>query len=95
MHNLATELLEDIFELACTDGGYTGCSLSLVSKHIRALSRLNRFHSISLVSGTAQQLARFLNCFDAECEAARAQNGGRTPLVRHLCIAAADTWIGP
>lgn len=90
MRDLAAELLEDIFALACTDGGYTGCSLSLVSKYIQAASRSTRFHSISLVSGTAQQLAKFLQCFDAACAVTRAQNGGRTPCIRHLCITAAE-----
>ncbi|KAI0750710.1 hypothetical protein C8Q80DRAFT_1268027 [Daedaleopsis nitida] len=90
IHDLATELLENIFALACTDGGYTGCSLSLVSKDIRVTSRPTRFFSISLVSETAQPLAKFLRCFDAECAATRAHDGGRTPLIRHLCIAAAE-----
>ncbi|KAH9854442.1 hypothetical protein C2E23DRAFT_818711, partial [Lenzites betulinus] len=29
---LPLETLEHIFELACVDGGYTGCSLSLTSR---------------------------------------------------------------
>ena len=37
-----------IFTLACTDGGRTGCALSLVSRQIRGTSSLVRFHTISL-----------------------------------------------
>ncbi|KAI0751187.1 hypothetical protein C8Q80DRAFT_1155986 [Daedaleopsis nitida] len=90
MHDLAAELLEQIYTLACTDGGYTGCSLSLVSKHVREASRSARFHSISLTSGIARQLDVFLQCFYKERSAAAEHEGERTPIVRHLCIAAAD-----
>lgn len=85
MHDLAPELLEQIFTLACTDGGYTGCSLSLVSKYVGAASRSVRFHSVSITSETAQQLAKFQYCFNRACTAAR-EDGGRTPVVRHLCM---------
>ncbi|RDX55922.1 hypothetical protein OH76DRAFT_1337593, partial [Lentinus brumalis] len=44
--HLPTEVLEQIFLQACTDGGYTGCSLSAVSRRIRAVSHTVRFHSI-------------------------------------------------
>lgn len=85
MENLAAELLDEIFTLACTDGGYTGCSLSLVSKHLRAASRSARFYSVILVSGSAQQLSQFSSCFFSE----RTVTSGTTPRVRHLCIASA------
>ncbi|KDQ62124.1 hypothetical protein JAAARDRAFT_30031 [Jaapia argillacea MUCL 33604] len=47
------EICEEIFTLACMDGGYTGRSLSLVSKYIRNASETVRFQSIA-VSGLAQ-----------------------------------------
>ena len=89
MQGLAVELLEEIYTLSCTDGGSTGCSLSLVSKRIRETSRAARFHSISLTSGTGQQFAKFLQSFDKE-RAAAATERGRIPTVRHLCISVAD-----
>ena len=90
MHRLAVELLEPIFRLACVDGGYTGCSLSLVSHLVRSRSRTWRFHSISLVSGTAQQLAKFLRCFQKERAIAQSTGSDRLPTLRHLCISAAE-----
>ncbi|KAI0832907.1 hypothetical protein BC628DRAFT_364598 [Trametes gibbosa] len=48
MDSLPFETLEHIFELACVDGGHTGCSLSLTSKAIRAASRTTRFYSVAL-----------------------------------------------
>ena len=89
MQGLAVELLEEIWTLSCTDGGFTGCSLSLVSKHIRKTSRAARFHSISLTSGTGQQFAKFLQSFHKE-RAAAAKERSPTPTVRHLCISVAD-----
>ncbi|KAI0334670.1 hypothetical protein GY45DRAFT_1318275 [Cubamyces sp. BRFM 1775] len=85
LDSLPYELLEHIFRNACTDGGRTGCSLSLVSKRIRILSRSSRFHSVSLLTGTCSQLSCFLETLDrARKEAAAA--GEPTPRVRHLCI---------
>ena len=83
MDDLAPELLDSIFTLACTDGGFTGCSLSSVSTHIRATSRAVRFHTISL-PGSALQTERFLTCFVKE----RAEVAIRTPTVRHLHLVA-------
>ena len=39
---------------SCTDGGFTGCLLLLVSKSMRASSRSIRFHTIA-VHGTLKQ----------------------------------------
>ncbi len=47
MDALPVELLTPICFLACTDGGPTACSLSLVSRHIHAVSRPARFHSVA------------------------------------------------
>ena len=85
---LPYELTGDIFTLACTDGGRTGCSLSLVSKHIRDLSRPFRFHTVALRSGSAASMASFLAAFTQERE--RALDGAR-PLLRHLYIASPAT----
>ena len=49
MDSLPAELWLDILARACTDGGYTGCSLSLVSHSMRAMARPFRHQSISLV----------------------------------------------
>ncbi|RPD67357.1 hypothetical protein L227DRAFT_22164 [Lentinus tigrinus ALCF2SS1-6] len=81
MENLAPELLDSIFTLACTDGGFTGCSLSSVSKHVRATSRGARFYSISLTRARLQ-MTQFLSCFLAE----RAVASIYTPTIRHLHI---------
>ncbi|KAM5534452.1 hypothetical protein V8D89_011919 [Ganoderma adspersum] len=89
MESLAVELLERIFFFACTDGGYTGCSLSLVSKHIREASRAARFHSVSLVESSVCQLTEFSACFRAERTRALAQ--GVTLRVRHLCISGCNS----
>ncbi|RDX55410.1 hypothetical protein OH76DRAFT_1396796 [Lentinus brumalis] len=86
MERLASELLHHICTLACTDGGFTGCSLSLVSQYMRAASRSTRFHSIT-ISGTAKQLDGFLSCLEKE----RAANAhAYKPVVRHLFFAAAE-----
>ncbi|PIL24375.1 hypothetical protein GSI_14128 [Ganoderma sinense ZZ0214-1] len=47
MDSLPVELLTPICFLACTDGGPTACSLSLVSRHIHAVCRPARFHSVA------------------------------------------------
>lgn len=89
MEHLAVELLEHIFTMACTDGGFTGCSLSLVSKHVRAASQAARFHSIALASGSPPQVAQFTACLTT----ARAESTGTTPRVRHLFLVSAKRTI--
>ena len=86
MDRLAVELLERIFILACTDGGYTGASLSRVSKHIRAVSRGARFYTVALLSQTPAQVATFFACYARERALPRAIAVGPTPKVRHLII---------
>ncbi|KAI0373488.1 hypothetical protein BV20DRAFT_962649 [Pilatotrama ljubarskyi] len=82
MDSLPQETLRGIFELACTDGGYTGNSLSRVSKAIRAASRMARFHSISLIANP-RRLASFLALYERECNLDPAER----PRVRHLFVA--------
>ncbi|KAI0334674.1 hypothetical protein GY45DRAFT_1431532 [Cubamyces sp. BRFM 1775] len=85
LETLPFELLEHIFCLACADGGRTACSLSLVSKHIRAISRSTRFHSVSLRRGVISQLDRFAAAYERACEEAAVQHAPR-PCVRHLAV---------
>jgi hypothetical protein len=47
--DLPPELWDKIVQLACTDGGKTGCALSLVSRRVRELSHLFRLQSIALL----------------------------------------------
>ncbi|RPD66776.1 hypothetical protein L226DRAFT_529180 [Lentinus tigrinus ALCF2SS1-7] len=87
MEVLPYELLRDIFILACTDGGLTACSLSLVSRHIHDTSRPFRFHSVVLRCGTPSKMANFLATFALE----RARAPGATPLLKHLYLASPAT----
>ncbi|OJT09815.1 hypothetical protein TRAPUB_13685 [Trametes pubescens] len=48
MNTLPQETLEQIFSLACDDGGATACALALTSKSIRAAACATRFHSVAL-----------------------------------------------
>ncbi|KAI0823586.1 hypothetical protein BC628DRAFT_1324941 [Trametes gibbosa] len=79
MEKLAFELLTSIFELACTDGGYTACSLSRVCKHVREVSYPLRFHTVALF-GAQDQMKKFL----VQLEDERAFLGPNAPQVRHL-----------
>ncbi|KAH9889085.1 hypothetical protein C8Q73DRAFT_709592 [Cubamyces lactineus] len=85
LEDLPVELLQIIFCIACTDGGRTGCSLSRVSKRIRAISLSTRFHSVALVSGLSSKLTRFATTFERACVEAARQTIS-PPIVRHLCI---------
>ncbi|KAI1797817.1 hypothetical protein LXA43DRAFT_268738 [Ganoderma leucocontextum] len=87
LSTLPPEILEKIFRSACTDGGRTGCSLSLVSKTVRAVSMAARYHSISLLAGSPGKLRGFLECFENARSAARSVEGSATPRIRHLCLA--------
>ncbi|KAH9900881.1 hypothetical protein C8Q73DRAFT_222444 [Cubamyces lactineus] len=81
MDKLAVELLTLISFYACTDGGWTGCALSLVSRRVREASRPARFFSVSLVT-SPNQLEQFLDCLHEE----RARSPDMIPRVRHLCL---------
>ncbi|KZP07164.1 hypothetical protein FIBSPDRAFT_690359, partial [Athelia psychrophila] len=43
-----TELWRHIFAFACTDGGQTGCALSLVSRYIHECSKPFKLRSVAL-----------------------------------------------
>jgi hypothetical protein len=48
IEQVPNEIWDVIVQAACIDGGNTGCALSLVSKHIRAISHLSRLQSAAL-----------------------------------------------
>lgn len=50
------EIWSNIFDSACTDDGFTARSLSLVSRHIRAVSQDHRYLIIN-ISSTRQMIA--------------------------------------
>lgn len=50
MRPFPAELWHNIGAIACTDGGYTGCSLSLVSHCMRDVMRPVRYTSVALTS---------------------------------------------
>ncbi|KAI0823589.1 hypothetical protein BC628DRAFT_1411598 [Trametes gibbosa] len=81
MDRLAVELLNHIFFYACTDGGQTGCSLALVSKRIRVISRTARFYSVALFSSPSK-IEQFLYAYHQE----RARASDMLPRVRHLWL---------
>ncbi|TBU54425.1 hypothetical protein BD310DRAFT_886176 [Dichomitus squalens] len=81
MEKLATETLQQIFEHACTDGGYTGCSLSLTSTSIRKVARPVRFFSVALILWT-HSVNAFLALYKKECSVA----SGTRPKLAHLCL---------
>ena len=49
MDRFPVELLRDIATYACTDGGRTGCSLALVSRHVHDATSCARYQSVSLI----------------------------------------------
>ncbi|OSD08374.1 hypothetical protein PYCCODRAFT_1429447 [Trametes coccinea BRFM310] len=89
MDKLAVELLTLIAFLACTDGGPTGCNLSLVSRRIREASRPARFFSVSLITSPTQ-IEQFLDCLQKE----RSRSVEMLPRVRHLCLSLSAQGLG-
>ena len=75
--------------MACTDGGSTGCSLSLTSKFVAAACRPARFTTVSIAprSHDDASLSQFLDCIIKE-RARAASTGSAAPRVRHLFLAA-------
>ena len=82
LHHLPVELLHTIFVWACTDGGMTGYSLSLVSSYIRAASHPVRYHSIELTG--LRRITAFTTHYTHLCIAASATQP--PPKVRHLLL---------
>ncbi|KAI0647526.1 hypothetical protein C8Q79DRAFT_1009610 [Trametes meyenii] len=81
MNKVPVELLTLISFYACTDGGQTGCALSLVSQRVREASRPARFYAISLTTSPTQ-IQPFLDCLEKE----RGRSRDMVPRVRHLCL---------
>nr|VWO99892.1 Protein tyrosine phosphatase [Ganoderma boninense] len=67
---------------ACVDGGFTGASLSCVSKSVRHLSSATRFRSVALCSGSAAEITAFLDLFTPQ----RRLAAHPTPTIKHLYI---------
>ena len=80
MQDLPVEILLQIFAYTCTDGRYSGRSLSLVARAFHDAVRAIRFHSVALTG--ARQIYGFLPCLE------KARLLGPIP-VRHLFI---STW---
>ncbi|KAI1783741.1 hypothetical protein LXA43DRAFT_955830 [Ganoderma leucocontextum] len=79
MEHLPLETLQQIFRLACTDGGYTGCSLALTSKSIREAAQSTRFHSIALAAET-ERLVALVTLYQDQCSNAASLR----PRISHL-----------
>ena len=77
--SLPTELLQEVFLLACTDGGYTGCSLSLVSRRFRSAVWPIRYHSIALYG--QKRIVNFTTQYKTTCHAASPPSK-----IRHLFL---------
>ncbi|EIW62844.1 uncharacterized protein TRAVEDRAFT_69076 [Trametes versicolor FP-101664 SS1] len=69
MNSLPLETLQRIFELACTDGGRTGNSLSLTSKGVRSAARTARFRSV-ILNVNHRPLQSFMALYERECDPA-------------------------
>lgn len=76
MDRCPLELWTRIVTFACTDGGYTGCSLSLVSHTMHNIAEPIRYRAISILGN--QKLFAF---------AARLATMSKPPVIRHLLIA--------
>lgn len=76
MDKLPIETWLDILAMCCTDGGLTGCALSLVNSDFRRLSRPFALQSVSLSS--PKQISAFAESLNSMPNDLRR--------VRHLCI---------
>lgn len=87
MDSLPLETLQQIFELACIDGGATGNSLSLTSKQIRAAARRARFHTLHIAADSDGDIfPDFVAFFKRECNSGPSER----PRVRHLYLTLAS-----
>ncbi|RPD66621.1 hypothetical protein L226DRAFT_203736 [Lentinus tigrinus ALCF2SS1-7] len=81
MDSLAVELIAEVAFHACTDGGFTGSSLSVVSRRIRDATHTARFHSVSIASNP-EAFAKFLDVYREQ----RHRTRDVYPRVRHLFL---------
>ncbi|KIK59301.1 hypothetical protein GYMLUDRAFT_44667 [Collybiopsis luxurians FD-317 M1] len=84
MDRCPPEICHLIFCFACTDGGYTGRSLSAVSKSIRSISRPTMLQSMSIIG--YNQLVAFLNILEQEQAQTQQQHSDEPdrPSLRHV-----------
>ncbi|RPD66574.1 hypothetical protein L226DRAFT_566986 [Lentinus tigrinus ALCF2SS1-7] len=82
MHTLPVELITRIAFLACTDGGLTACSLSLVCRFFRAAARPARFHTVAFDGPSLHPLRTFLSVYREE----QTDDPISYPKVHHLFI---------
>lgn len=81
MNRCPAEIVLKFASFACTDGGETGCSLSLVSHYMRDATAPHRYHSVAIVS--QDNLLSF----------AALVRDDRVPIViHHLFISVQDSW---
>lgn len=84
MNKCPIELWAVVVRYACTDGGYTGCALSLVSTRMRDVTRSFRYQSIALTS--IEGTTAFAAILDSSCP---------HPNIKHLFISISDfDWWG-
>nr|VWP00650.1 MFS domain-containing protein [Ganoderma boninense] len=81
MDSLPVELITTIAFFACTDGGFTGASLSAVSKRIRDATHCTRFLS-AFLSSSPERFTQFLTSYLAQ----RYRIPEVMPQVRHLFL---------
>ena len=76
MNRCPLEVWAYIFQLACTDGGQAGCSLSRVSHTVHDLAQPSRYYSVSLTS--AESFVQFATLLVDTLE--------QTPVIRHMFV---------
>ncbi|KAF8649350.1 hypothetical protein AX16_005859 [Volvariella volvacea WC 439] len=106
LDTLPPEIWERVFSFACMDGGYTGRSLSMVSKQCYTLSQSSRYRSVALKR--ARQLVLLVvrlrdfyqnhdEGFSEELEGAAATSSSKhqaiVPRIRHLFIGLGDLFL--
>ncbi len=84
MDLLPLEILHHIFLLACSDGGRTGLSLSLVSRSYNDIARPVRYNSVAIIG--YRNIDTFLRCYKNDRAALQTQEQESAPIVRHLLL---------
>ncbi|CDO69563.1 hypothetical protein BN946_scf184759.g3 [Trametes cinnabarina] len=82
VHDLPIEVLQQIFAYACTDGGYTAYSISLVSRYCQEVVHPLRLHNVALFSiRQIESFVHYLERDDIPYPQLQSQSG-----VRHLFL---------
>ncbi|KAI9068403.1 hypothetical protein FKP32DRAFT_1618942, partial [Trametes sanguinea] len=79
MERLPYDVWHIVFQLACNDGGATGCALALTSKFTRRAAASTRFYSVALYS--VHQVQVFLVCVERI-----RRTTGAEPVVQNLFL---------